>query len=174
MTNDARAIIVAHIGGLYSATPADGTIAESSTMQRQVSGFSFDAGVAGGSGGIGAAIVQGLRRRAATSCSRTTRTKMLLQGPGSCVEMGARVESVQLALEDADAVTRVLTLGGGKLTDGIGGQVQEQAMKAIISQIPMGALGDPADVANAVVFLSSRQARYISGDALTVDGGWRL
>jgi NAD(P)-dependent dehydrogenase (short-subunit alcohol dehydrogenase family) len=38
----------------------------------------------------------------------------------------------------------------------------------------MGALGDPADVAAAVTFLSSQQARYITGDALTVDGGWRL
>jgi 3-oxoacyl-[acyl-carrier protein] reductase len=65
-------------------------------------------------------------------------------------------------------------LAGGKLADGIGGQVQEKAMKAITSQIPLGALGDPNDVANAVVFLSSRQARYITGDALTVDGGWRL
>jgi NAD(P)-dependent dehydrogenase (short-subunit alcohol dehydrogenase family) len=65
-------------------------------------------------------------------------------------------------------------LAGGKLADGIGGQVQEKAMKAIIAQIPMGALGDPKDIADAVVFLSSRQARYITGDALTVDGGWRL
>jgi NAD(P)-dependent dehydrogenase (short-subunit alcohol dehydrogenase family) len=65
-------------------------------------------------------------------------------------------------------------LAGGKLADGIGGQVQDKAMKAITSQIPLGALGAPADVANAVVFLSSRQARYITGDALTVDGGWRL
>ena len=47
-------------------------------------------------------------------------------------------------------------------------------MQAIVSQIPLGALGDPADVAAAVTFLSSKQARYITGDALTVDGGWRL
>jgi NAD(P)-dependent dehydrogenase (short-subunit alcohol dehydrogenase family) len=65
-------------------------------------------------------------------------------------------------------------LAGGKLADGIGGQVQEKAMQTIVSQIPMGALGDPADVAAAVTFLSSQQARYITGDALTVDGGWRL
>jgi NAD(P)-dependent dehydrogenase (short-subunit alcohol dehydrogenase family) len=65
-------------------------------------------------------------------------------------------------------------LAGGKLADGIGGQVQEKAMQAIVAQIPMGALGDPADVAAAVTFLSSQAARYITGDALTVDGGWRL
>lgn len=65
-------------------------------------------------------------------------------------------------------------LAGGKLADGIGGQVQEKAMQAIVAQIPMAALGDPDDVAAAVTFLSSRQARYITGDSLTVDGGWRL
>ena len=65
-------------------------------------------------------------------------------------------------------------LAGGKLADRIGGQVQEKAMQAIAAQIPMGALGDPADVAAAVTFLSSQAARYITGEALTVDGGWRL
>ena len=65
-------------------------------------------------------------------------------------------------------------LAGGKLADGIGGQMDDKAIKAVTAQIPMGALGDPEDVANAVVFLSSQQARYITGDAMTVDGGWRL
>jgi len=65
-------------------------------------------------------------------------------------------------------------LAGGKFADGMGGQVQEKAMQAIVAQIPMGALGAPADVAAAVTFLSSKQASYITGDSLTVDGGWRL
>ena len=65
-------------------------------------------------------------------------------------------------------------LDGGKFADGIGGQVSEKARQAIIASIPLGALGNPADVANAVVFLSSREARYITGDALSVDGGWKL
>ena len=65
-------------------------------------------------------------------------------------------------------------LAGGKFADGIGGQVAEQAVKAIVANIPLGALGDPAHVADAVVFLSSRQAAYITGEALSVDGGWKL
>ena len=68
----------------------------------------------------------------------------------------------------------LLWLDGGKFADGIGGQVSEKARQAIIASIPLGALGNPADVANAVVFLSSREARYITGDALSVDGGWKL
>lgn len=65
-------------------------------------------------------------------------------------------------------------LDGGKFADGIGGQVADKAKQAIIASIPMGALGDPEDVANAVVFLSSREARYVTGEALSVDGGWKL
>jgi L-rhamnose 1-dehydrogenase len=38
-------------------------------------------------------------------------------------------------------------------------------------RIPLGRLGEPIDVANAVVFLASDLARYITGAALLVDGG---
>jgi len=65
-------------------------------------------------------------------------------------------------------------LDGGKFADGIGGQVSDKAKQAIIASIPLGALGAPDDVANAVVFLSSRLARYVTGEALSVDGGWKL
>lgn len=65
-------------------------------------------------------------------------------------------------------------LDGGKFADGIGGQVEDKAKQAITAAIPLGALGDPADVAHAVVFLSSKLASYITGEALSVDGGWKL
>jgi L-rhamnose 1-dehydrogenase len=38
-------------------------------------------------------------------------------------------------------------------------------------RIPLGRLGDPVDVANAVILLASDLARYITGAALLVDGG---
>jgi 3-oxoacyl-[acyl-carrier protein] reductase len=37
--------------------------------------------------------------------------------------------------------------------------------------IPLGRVGQPDDVADAVLFLLSDSARYITGQALTVDGG---
>ena len=40
------------------------------------------------------------------------------------------------------------------------------------SQIPMGRYADPQDVANAVLFLASDKASYITGAHLTLDGGW--
>lgn len=65
-------------------------------------------------------------------------------------------------------------LDGGKFADGIGGQVTAQAKQAIVASIPLGQLGQPDDVAKAVVFLVSPAARYITGEALSVDGGWKL
>ena len=38
------------------------------------------------------------------------------------------------------------------------------------SRAPTGSLGDPADVAALVVFLASKQARYVSGATIQVDG----
>lgn len=46
-------------------------------------------------------------------------------------------------------------------------KVQEQAK----NQIPLGHFGTPEDVASAVVFLASEQAKYITGQVLQVDGG---
>lgn len=41
----------------------------------------------------------------------------------------------------------------------------------VLSRTPMGALGVPEDVAETVVFLSSKKAKYITGTTITVDGG---
>ncbi|WP_341329492.1 SDR family NAD(P)-dependent oxidoreductase [Mycobacterium shinjukuense] len=47
-----------------------------------------------------------------------------------------------------------------------------QADEFYLSHIPLGRLGTPEDVANAVVWLASDEAAYITGQALAVDGGW--
>ena len=46
--------------------------------------------------------------------------------------------------------------------------------KLMSSNIPLGTLGDAFDVANAVAFLSSNAAKYITGHSLVVDGGLTL
>ena len=47
----------------------------------------------------------------------------------------------------------------------------EEQHKALLSQIPLGQLGRPSDVAHAVAFLASDQAGYITGQELHVNGG---
>jgi len=44
--------------------------------------------------------------------------------------------------------------------------------KEILSRIPAGRWGSPADLEGAVVFLASAASNYLSGHILTVDGGW--
>lgn len=56
------------------------------------------------------------------------------------------------------------------MTHGLGGDTKESLMK----QIPLGALGQASDIANAVVFLASDAARYITGHTLHVDGGMAM
>ena len=47
----------------------------------------------------------------------------------------------------------------------------EEARGALLSQIALGRLGQPADIAGAVLFLASDLARYVTGQVLVVDGG---
>ncbi len=47
----------------------------------------------------------------------------------------------------------------------------DEQTAALLGQIPLGRLGQPADVANAVAFLAGPQAGYITGTTLHVNGG---
>jgi NAD(P)-dependent dehydrogenase (short-subunit alcohol dehydrogenase family) len=47
----------------------------------------------------------------------------------------------------------------------------EQARIAIAAQQPLGRMGEPAEIAAAIAFLASDEARFITGVALPVDGG---
>jgi NAD(P)-dependent dehydrogenase (short-subunit alcohol dehydrogenase family) len=49
------------------------------------------------------------------------------------------------------------------------GNVNESQIKA---RIPLGRMAQPADVADAVSFLLSDKASFITGHSLYVDGGW--
>ena len=50
-------------------------------------------------------------------------------------------------------------------------KIDEKFKEAIISKIPSARLGEPDDIANAVLFLASNQSDYINGETLHVNGG---
>lgn len=50
-------------------------------------------------------------------------------------------------------------------------KLPQEIKDALLKQVPLGILGEPNDVADAVLFLASDLSRYITGQVLTVDGG---
>ena len=48
----------------------------------------------------------------------------------------------------------------------------EQIKEKVTAQIPLGRFGKPEDIANMAAYLASEKAGYITGQIITVDGGW--
>lgn len=63
---------------------------------------------------------------------------------------------------------------GNILTDGMKAHRSEEFIKSMADMIPLGELGKPRDVANAVLYLSSEEASYVTGTTIIVDGGQTL
>jgi NAD(P)-dependent dehydrogenase (short-subunit alcohol dehydrogenase family) len=58
-------------------------------------------------------------------------------------------------------------------TPGTAEALQDDAFRAdVLSRIALGRIGEPMEVASAVVFLASPAASLITGDTLLIDGGW--
>ncbi len=54
------------------------------------------------------------------------------------------------------------------------GWITEELEKAVLPTIPLGRVGAPADIADAIVFLASNQARWITGQVIHIAGGHAL
>ena len=82
----------------------------------------------------------------------------------------------QMATEYAPQRIRVNAVGPGLvLTDGTAGEFGDPGLRTAIGEsMPLGRIGEPADVAAAVAFLASADAGYITGQVLYVDGGWGI
>ena len=52
------------------------------------------------------------------------------------------------------------------------GDIKAEVLDGYIKQIPIGRLGKPEDVANAVLFFASEESGYVTGQVLPVTGGW--
>jgi len=76
-----------------------------------------------------------------------------------------------LAKELGSRSIRVNAIAPGYIDTPMTQALPEEARKAIVEATPLGTMGTPRDVADAVVLLASPMARYITGCVLPVDGG---
>lgn len=79
-----------------------------------------------------------------------------------------------LAVELASRGIRVNAVAPGVIDTEMSKTVREMAGDVIESKILLRRVGRPEDVANAVWFLASRFADYITGQVLSVDGGFKM
>ena len=79
--------------------------------------------------------------------------------------------SKSLAIEYAKKNININCISPGFIKTTMTDKIDEKFKEVIVSKIPSARLGEPEDIANAVLFLSSDQSNYINGETLHVNGG---
>jgi len=79
--------------------------------------------------------------------------------------------SKSLSVEYAKKNINVNCISPGFIKTAMTDKIDEKFKDQIVSKIPSGRLGEPDDIANAVLFLVSDQSNYINGETLHVNGG---
>ena len=98
-------------------------------------------------------------------------------GAGASVYVGSKhaVEGMtkSAALEAASSGVRINAVAPGPIETGMLNRFTGTAERkaALLKTVPLGRVGDPADIARAAIFLASEKASFITGQILTVDGG---
>ena len=79
--------------------------------------------------------------------------------------------SKSLAIEYAKKNININCISPGFIKTAMTEKIDEKYKESIISKIPCARLGEPDDIANAVLFFASDQSDYINGETLHVNGG---
>ena len=79
--------------------------------------------------------------------------------------------SKSLSIEYAKKNININCISPGFIKTAMTDKIDDKFKEIIISKIPSARLGEPEDVANAVIFLASDQSNYINGETLHVNGG---
>lgn len=116
--------------------------------------------VAQGRGGRLCAITSGAYRSARRGASHYCASKA-----------GLVLLCQTLALEMAEYGVNVNVVSPGFIEVGLRPGVSVPYRERIMQDVPLGHFGEPADIAHAVAYLCSEEAKFVTGSVLTVDGG---
>jgi 3-oxoacyl-[acyl-carrier protein] reductase len=99
-------------------------------------------------------------------------TKMSMAGTGLYAAAKAAGEHMALSLSkelgSRNITVNVVSPG---VTDTDGLVMPEEQIQGLIGQTPLGRLGQPEDIADVVVFLASKDARWVTGQNIQINGG---
>ena len=79
--------------------------------------------------------------------------------------------SKSLAIEYAKKNININCVSPGFIKTAMTDKIDDKFKEIIVSKIPSARLGEPEDIANAVIFLASDQSSYINGETIHVNGG---
>lgn len=82
--------------------------------------------------------------------------------------------TLALAKEVGRFGVRVNAVAPGLIDTAMARQMPDQAVEKLVAGVPLGRLGRPEEVADAVAFLASAQSSYVTASVLQVHGGIRL
>ncbi|WP_300683513.1 SDR family oxidoreductase [Nocardioides sp.] len=99
-------------------------------------------------------------------------------GLSSIPKAGVEALARALAAEEGRFGVRVNSVGPGMLTDGMAerlianGDLDQRALDTAMGNIPLRTFGSADDIAEAVEYLASDRARFVTGQKIDIDGGY--
>ena len=95
----------------------------------------------------------------------------------SAIKGGIINQTKQMAAYYGQFGIRINSISPGGIKGKIAGKRNSQSNKFIkrySARTPLKRMGDPSDIAPAVIFLSSSASNYITGSNIVIDGGWTV
>ncbi len=121
------------------------------------------------------AVIKGMMKRRAGRIINITSIVGIIGNKGQANYAAAKAGLIgftkSVAREYASRNVLANCIAPGFISTDMTAALPAEARDALLGQIALGRLGQPADIANAVLFLSSELASYITGQVLVVDGG---
>ncbi|MEM1245180.1 MAG: 3-oxoacyl-[acyl-carrier-protein] reductase [Acidobacteriota bacterium] len=120
-------------------------------------------------------IVKGMIRRRYGRIVQISSVVGLMGNPGqtnyAASKAGLIGFSKSLAREIGGRGVTVNVVAPGYIETAMTEQITDKAREELVSAIVLGRMGNPGDIASAVVYLSSEEAGYVTGEVLNVSGG---